>query len=136
MPIGDVGKYTDRSRHFVRLNDGRVVPRAEAENIQARRQGFAGNYERRQAFRQMKRSPGYQRDVREARTNRERRNREFSKQDYDNAKARLQAEYIRNGNSWQDIDRSPDGALAKYLEESGRRSEQAEYNVGESPSIF
>ena len=136
MPIPPDSHYTNRSRHFVRLASGEIVPRAQAENLFAQGRGFHGNYERRQAYRQMKEARRYESDLIEAQRNLQRRGRHFSKREYDNARARLQAEYMRNGNSWRDIDKSPEGALAKYLEETGRRSERAEYDVGDSPSIY
>lgn len=136
MPIGDIGHYTDRTRHRVRLNDGRVVTRSEAENIYARSRGFRSQYERKRAYRGMKQARRYQRDQDDARTNFRRQGREFSKRDYDEARARLQADYARHGNSWRDIDKSPDGALAQYLVTQGKRSDTAQYAVGESPSII
>lgn len=136
MPIGDIGRYTNRSRRFVRLTDGRVVPRATAENMYARSQGYRGNYERRQSYREMKRARRYERDIQDARDNFRRRGQGFSKREYDEARARLQAEYARHGGSWRDIDKSPDGALAKYLEATGRRAPDTPYAVGESPTVI
>jgi hypothetical protein len=135
MPLPEGSRYTSPNRHNVRLTDGRIVTRAQAENIYAESRGFRNNYERKVSFRGMKEARRYDADFRDARQNLERRGRTITRQQYNDARARLQAEYIRNGNSWRDVDKSPDGPLAKYLEETGRRSERAEYDVGESPSI-
>lgn len=126
MALPSGAHYTDRTRHMVRLSDGSTIPRAAAENMAARAQGFQSNYERRQAFRGMKSTRGYERAREEAIRH------GASRQEADNAYARLMADYKRNDNDYRRIDKSPDGPLAQWLRATGRKSDQT-YTVGESP---
>jgi len=127
MAIPGDAHYTDRSRHSVQLGDGRTVSRAAAENIAARAGGFQSNYERRAAFREMKSSPGYGRE-REAAGDQGTSRREF-----DDARARLYAEYRGNDYNWNRTDKSTNGPLANYLRAIGRKSDTDLTPVGESP---
>jgi hypothetical protein len=116
-------------RKYVRLGDGSLVPRATAENMLARERGYRSNYERRSAFGRSRRSKRYEQERERA------RERGVSRPDFDEARARLYADYQRAGGNYRDIDRSPDGPLANYLEAMGRRQSGADYNVGETPSV-
>jgi hypothetical protein len=124
MPIPSGSHYTDRSRHTVRLADGRTVPRATAENMHARGLGYRGNYERRQAYR----------DIGGAGKAREISSRASDPDAAIRAYRDLQRDYRDNGNDYRQIDRSPDGPLANYLRSIGRKTDTV-YYVGESPGI-
>jgi hypothetical protein len=125
MPIPAGSHYVPGSdRHIVRLPSGETVSRARAESMYAQERGYRSNYERKTAFRTMKQSAKYEQERAAA---------PVSGREYDEARARLAAEYKREGNDYQAIDKSPNGPLAKYLVAIGRRSETADYRVGDSP---
>jgi hypothetical protein len=126
MALPSGAHYTDSSRHMVRLSSGETVTRAAAENMAARAQGFSTNYERRQAFKSMKATRGFERARAEAMRH------GASRQEADNAYARLMADYKNNSNDYRRIDKSPDGPLAQWLRATGRKSDHT-YTVGESP---
>ena len=146
MPIGDVGKYTDASRHFVELPNGNVVTRATAENMYARASGFKSNYELKQAMKharangfrssqelkqamnsngytEFKTRKGYDKGLRQAKAS------GTSETEYKVTAARYYSNPDNKG------DNSPDGPKAKMLEAMGRRSPGNDYNVGESPGL-
>lgn len=130
MPIKGIGEYVPGSgRHQVRLNNGDIVSRATAENMFARERGYTGNYQRRQAFQTMKPS---EKNLRDAERNgigdtpRERRENAREAED------RLRANYANANNDYRQLDKSPNGPLAKYLESIGRRQVGADYAVGET----
>jgi hypothetical protein len=128
MPIPRDSHYVPGSnRHSVRLSDGQTVTRASAERIYAQSKGFRSNYERKEAFKEI-RKPGYESAREQA------RHTGISKQDFKNAQARLALEYKRADNRFDRIDKSPNGALAQYLVAIGRRSDTADYAVGDSPT--
>jgi hypothetical protein len=128
MPIPRDSHYVPGSgRRSVRLTGGQVVTRAQAEQIYAQGQGYRSNYERRQVSRMTRSSNRYDSDYQAAR-----RRTGISRQDFTEARNKINREYSRNGNSWQGIDRSNEGPLAQYLVAIGRRSESADYAVGES----
>ena len=58
----------------------------------------------------------------------------MSMRDFKELQARLAADYKRADNKYNRLDKSPDGALAQYLVAIGRRSDTADYAVGDSPS--
>lgn len=122
MPIGNIGRYTDATRHYVRLNDGNVVTRATAENMYAQSQGYGTNYERKKAyanpkFRAVKNSPRHVRNARSAEA------RGMSKQEFDALTARMMQD---------PANKAPDGPLADWLVATGRRSANETYPVGDS----
>lgn len=125
MPIGNIGRYTDATRHYVRLNDGTIVTRSTAENLFAQtKEGgkFASNYERKRAFanprfRQAKASKHHRTNAAEARAH------GTSQREFDAITARM----MQNPH-----DKSPDGPLADYLVATGRRSANETYPVGDS----
>ena len=130
MPIPRDSHYVPgTNRHMVRLSNGQTVPRAMAENLYARSAGFRTNYERKQGFKKAKQSRNFDETKSQA------RQRGVSERDFTETAARLQAEYTRVGNKYDQMDKSPDGALAKYLVSIGRRSETADYSVGDSPKV-
>jgi hypothetical protein len=93
----------------------------------AQSQGYRSNYERKEAYKEI-RKPGYEsaRDL-AAHTG-------ISAREFREIQAGLAAEYKRADNKLSGLDKSPNGALAKYLVAIGRRSETADYAVGDSPS--
>jgi hypothetical protein len=95
----------------------------------ARSAGFRSNYERKQGYRAAKQSRNFGETKEQARA------RGVSERDFTETAARLQMEYKRADNNYARIDKSPDGALAKYLVAIGRRSETADYAVGDSPKV-
>jgi hypothetical protein len=109
------------------LGDGRTVTRQTAENMHAKERGYTSDYERRQAFKESKAHGGYERDADRA------RGQGISTREFNERRAALYADYKRNDNNWRGIDKSPNGPLAKYLVAMGRRSESADYAVGDSP---
>ena len=122
MPIGNIGRYTDASRHYVRLNDGNVVTRATAENMYAQSQGYGSNYQRKRAyanpkFRQARKSPRHIQTAKAAEA------RGMSKQDFDALTARMMADPNNN---------APDSPKAEWLVATGRRSANETYPVGDS----
>lgn len=130
MPIPHDAHYVPgTNRHQVRLNNGETVTRASAENMFARERGYRSNYQRREAFRTMQPS---EKNMREAERNgvgdtpRERRENAREAED------RLRANYANANNDYRQLDKSPDGPLAKYLESIGRRRIGADYAVGET----
>lgn len=130
MPIPRDSHYVPgTNRHSVRLSNGQTVSRSTAENIYARSAGFGGNYERKQGYRAAKGSRAFNETKEQAKA------RGTSEREFTEAAARLQAEYKRNDNKYDRIDKSPNGALAKYLTSIGRRSATADYAVGDSPKV-
>jgi len=128
MPIPRDSHYVPGSnRHSVRLSDGQTVTRASAERLYAQSQGYRSNYERKEAYKEI-RKPGYE-NAREQASERG-----MSMRDFKELQARLAADYKRADNKYNRLDKSPDGALAQYLVAIGRRSDTADYAVGDSPS--
>jgi hypothetical protein len=109
------------------MPNGDTVTRAQAENINARSEGFTSNYDRRQSYAAFKATPSYQ-ETRDAA-----KERGTSVRDFHTLGARVQSEYRHNDNKYDRMDKSPNGALAQYLVSIGRRSETADYAVGDSP---
>jgi hypothetical protein len=128
MPIPSGSHYTDRSRHFVQLPDGRTVTRAAAENLTAQAGGFRSNYERRQIFRQMKASPKYGKSVSEARRH------GVSRQEADQLQARVMRDYREAGNRFTPGMKAPDSPLADWLRAIGVKQDFTT-PVGESPGL-
>lgn len=130
MPIPRDSHYVPGTgRHTVRLGNGETVSRSTAENMFARERGYTGNYQRRQAFRIMGTSEENMRKAEQkgiGDTPRERR--ENAKE----AEDRLRANYANANHDYRQIDKSPNGPLAKYLESIGRRTVGADYAVGET----
>jgi len=127
MPIPRDAHYVPGSnRHMVRLPDGSVVSRATAENQFARDRGYRGNYQRRQAFQKM---PPNEKSMQQAERNG--MDREAAKE----AEDRLRADYANNNFNYRNLDKSPNGPLAKYLEAKGVRASGADYAVGDSPKV-
>lgn len=127
MPIPRDAHYVPGSnRHIVRLADDSTVTRATAENLFARERGYRSNYQRKRAF---QKSPPNEKAMREA--ERKGIDRETAKE----AEDRLRADYANNSYNYRNIDKSPNGPLAKYLESIGRRSSGADYAVGDSPKV-
>jgi hypothetical protein len=93
----------------------------------AQSQGYRSNYERKEAYKEI-RKPGYEsaRDL-ASHTG-------VSKREFKEIQARLAADYKRADNKFDRLDKSPNGALAQYLVAIGRRSDTADYAVGDSPS--
>jgi hypothetical protein len=130
MPIpGDAHYVSGTNRHSVRLVTGQVVSRATAENMYAQSRGFRNNYERKQGYRAAKQSRNF------GQTKAEAKRHGTSERNFTEAAARLQMEYKHAGNNYAHIDKSPGGALAKYLVSIGRRSETSDYTVGDSPKV-
>lgn len=125
MPIGDIGKYTDRTRHNVRLNDGRIVSRSAAENLYAQSKeggSFASEYDRKKAyrsaaFRQAKNTKAFRTGAKEAERN------NISRKEYEAISAKLAA---------NPHDKSPNGPLAEWLVATGRRTAGTIVTVGET----
>jgi hypothetical protein len=129
MAIPDDAHYTDRSRHNVRLGDGRTVSRATAENIAAHNLGYRSNYERRLSFRDFRHAKDSDKLISQG----ERQGR--TREDIIQAYGRLQADYRIHGNDYSRIDRSHDGPLAQWLTAIGRRSSTDIHAVGETPGL-
>ena len=130
MPLPKDAHYEPgTNRHSVRLGNGQIVSRATAENIRAQSAGFQSNYERKQGFRAAKQSRNFEATKEQAKAH------GVSAREFTENAARLQAEYKRTGNDYSRIDKSPNGALAKYLVSIGRRSETADFAVGDSPKV-
>jgi hypothetical protein len=128
MPIGNIGKYTDRTRHYVRLSDGSVVTRATAENMYAQTSqggGFTSQYARRQAYRNPTFRAAKERRAYQA-------NRAAAEQAGTSPKEfeALTAKLYANPE-----DKSPDGPLAQWLTATGRRSANDTASVGETVYI-
>jgi hypothetical protein len=126
MPIPSGSHYTDRSRHNVRLASGRTVPRATAENMYARGLGYRGNYERRQAYR----------DIGGASRAREVSGRARDRGTDPDTAVRAYRDYLRdlqrNDYNPNRVDKSPDGPLANYLRSIGQKTDYT-HTVGETP---
>jgi hypothetical protein len=128
MPIGNIGKYTDRTRHNVRLNDGTIVSRSTAENMFAQTPeggGFKSQYARRTAYR----NPAF-RAARERRAFRVNQQEAISAGTDPKVFEALTAKMYASPD-----DKSPDGPLAEWLTATGRRSANDTASVGETVYI-
>ena len=123
MPIPSGSHYTDSSRRTVRLADGSMVSRSQAENMFARDRGYRSSYERRQTHR-IAGGARRVRDVTKGAPDPDQAARDYRE---------LQRDYARNDNDYRNIDKSPDGPLARYLRSIGRKTDTT-YFVGESPA--
>lgn len=140
MPLPRGARYIPGTgRKQVRLATGRTVTRATAENMNAQALGYPNEYTRKK-YRALSRGDknyAAQRaealrnaGVRAGATPREQRA-ALRKLGFDETRARLKYDYAVNGKDG--YSKSPDGPLARFLQAMGRRSQAADYVVGESP---
>jgi hypothetical protein len=127
MALPDGAHYVPGTgRRTVQLSNGDIISRQTAENLSAQTRGFNSDYERRQAYRLSKQAPGYDADLSRARAH------GTSRQDFDNARARMLADYERAKKSGRPQDKSVDGPLDKYLKATGRKDDSSQVPVGQS----
>lgn len=118
-------------RRAVRLGDGSLVSRQTAENIFAQSVGAKNDYALRQAYRKagdITRSTTYQRNLIRARAS------GMSDKQFKALAARLSAEPRTERGKIANTE--PGSPLDRYLKATGRRSDDAPWAAGETPSVY